>query len=65
MSRRKIAQWLAVDGILFTFLMYAIPAPESVSRVLARIGLLGWVIAFGAAIFCVIDFIRGKMRGGE
>jgi hypothetical protein len=65
MSRQKITQALAIGGILFMFLMNTIPAPEPISRFLVRIGILGWVVAFGAGIFYVIDFVREKMRGGE
>jgi hypothetical protein len=62
MPRQGIAQKLVIGGILFMFLTYAIPAPEGVSRVLARLGLVGWAVAFGGAIFYVVDFVRGKMR---
>jgi hypothetical protein len=62
MSRQKVAQTLAIGGILFMLLMYAIPAPEPISRVLAKLGLVGWVVAFGAGIFYVVDYFRGKVR---
>jgi hypothetical protein len=37
------------------FLMYAIPAPEGVSPVLAQLGLIGWAVAFGSAVFHRVD----------
>ncbi len=40
MSRQNVAKALAVGSGLFMILMYVIPVPESISRILARVGLL-------------------------